>query len=428
MLAERELFYKMMQWPVSLLFAVFFIAAVNIAHVSSAIVLLVFLAGIVLAFNGRVRAGVDQSIYFFAVIAIVYLLIAVISWYMGERSQQGLRELGRYTHYLIILPTAFVLVRFGFQEKLFEMILVMAAWITGTLAVYQIYYVDDILRAQGATGAISFGNYCTILAFCSLVVGWSYLKTRKFYASIAFVGFALGAVGCVLSGSRGAWFAWPVLFLFLIWLLWFLLNTRLKVVFFGVLPTLIVLGLVILPRSYISLQISSVYSNIISYYTDQHIHTSEAARLQMWRTAAAAFGDHPLLGIGLGNYSEYVARRVDAGLAIEAVRDFSHPHNEYLFALATRGIVGLVSLMLLFGYPLYYFLSRIDRRKLSAHNSEIAGIFVVIVFMTASLTEAILARSIMINVYAVLITVLLSFSSVNRASGGGSGFRAQLFN
>jgi O-antigen ligase len=65
---------------------------------------------------------------------------------------------------------------------------------------------------------------------------------------------------------------------------------------------------------------------------------SAASRLADWRTALAMIRDHPLLGVGKGNYLELA--RLYNPWALE------YPvHNVYLFLWAETGIVGLLALL-----------------------------------------------------------------------------------
>ncbi|MCU1537270.1 MAG: hypothetical protein JWP82_1621, partial [Humibacillus sp.] len=73
-----------------------------------------------------------------------------------------------------------------------------------------------------------------------------------------------------------------------------------------------------------------------------HFWTEIDSRLQMNDIAGTMIADHPLLGVGLGNY-ELVLPRYEQNPVIF----FGHPvHNLYLLTLAEAGIVGLIGLVL----------------------------------------------------------------------------------
>lgn len=71
--------------------------------------------------------------------------------------------------------------------------------------------------------------------------------------------------------------------------------------------------------------------------------TSEAdrnvsTRLVLWDMSWDMFRDHPVLGVGMGDYSIEAERR----LAARRVRTTVDSHNVYLQILATRGLVGFI--------------------------------------------------------------------------------------
>lgn len=69
------------------------------------------------------------------------------------------------------------------------------------------------------------------------------------------------------------------------------------------------------------------------------VESTFEARFDFWRVAAQMGIDHPLTGVGLGQYGPYSTCYGD-------MLDYSsHPHNEWLFGWAEGGIVGLLPLL-----------------------------------------------------------------------------------
>jgi O-antigen ligase len=73
-------------------------------------------------------------------------------------------------------------------------------------------------------------------------------------------------------------------------------------------------------------------------------HQPQTSRVLWWQSAWGMFRDHPLFGIGLGNYpSAYLAYKVGAG------QNTLYPHSIVFGFLAETGAVGLMSLMVALG-------------------------------------------------------------------------------
>ncbi|MDQ2070114.1 O-antigen ligase family protein [Natronospira bacteriovora] len=82
-------------------------------------------------------------------------------------------------------------------------------------------------------------------------------------------------------------------------------------------------------------------------YRYPHVFGSMSQRLEMWRIALAAFAERPLLGHGTGSFNEIARVRIEAGAAPHVMAHYDHAHSEYLEALATRGVPGVLMLIAL---------------------------------------------------------------------------------
>lgn len=66
-------------------------------------------------------------------------------------------------------------------------------------------------------------------------------------------------------------------------------------------------------------------------------HT-ESTRVLLWRTSLNIIADHPLIGVGQGNFSRLFDRYKAPGV----YNSTAHPHNDYLSAAVDAGLIGLV--------------------------------------------------------------------------------------
>jgi O-antigen ligase len=76
----------------------------------------------------------------------------------------------------------------------------------------------------------------------------------------------------------------------------------------------------------------------VDTFATQQADRNVATRLVLWDMSWHMFLDHPLLGVGMGDYSIEAERR----LAARHVRTTVDSHNIYLQLLATRGLVGFI--------------------------------------------------------------------------------------
>jgi O-antigen ligase len=108
-------------------------------------------------------------------------------------------------------------------------------------------------------------------------------------------------------------------------------------------------------------------------------------RLVLWDMSWEMFREHPLLGVGMGDYSIEAQARLD-GRSVKTTVD---SHNVFLHVLATRGVVGFVPLVGYFGIliaSLVGILRRAEKGSLTRHYAA-GALGVTAAVLAGSLTE-----------------------------------------
>ena len=83
------------------------------------------------------------------------------------------------------------------------------------------------------------------------------------------------------------------------------------------------------------------------------------------------FADHPVLGVGLGNYPGLYHAKYKLPTATEQQ---NHPHSNYLLYLAETGLIGFAAFVAMFGYLLVHY-----RRRFRQTQDPVAlGMFLAV--------------------------------------------------
>ena len=191
-------------------------------------------------------------------------------------------------------------------------------------------------RHSGPLSDVNFWARVLVLFF-PLAVSLATVARSRGTRALCLAAAVTIAAGCYLTQSRGgalALFAAGVT-----WLLLSGLSTRRKV---GVLALAMTLALAV-PGTTSRLETLTLATQGSPSQTD----VSLTDRLAVQRVSLAMFADHPVLGVGVGNFDvrapEY--RRAHApGLSAVIA-----PHNLYLQMLAEGGLVGLFGWLALYG-------------------------------------------------------------------------------
>lgn len=235
--------------------------------------------------------------------------------------------------------------------------------------------------------AIPFGNLSLLLGVLSLV--WA---LRLSHMPLLFGAAALaGLMVSLLSGTRGGWVTLPMVAVVLllcrgpeIQRFWSArpLSTR----FLAVAGMVLVAAFAVwqaLPRAVILVE------DLRAYLDHGVTHTSAGLRLDMWHTAWVLFLQKPLLGWGEGAMMPELQRLIAVGELNEQARYFGFQlHSDVLDTLARRGVLGLLTLLLLYAVPLAGFVRRLKCGDVDVRMFALAGTLVVLMFAGFGLTQS----------------------------------------
>jgi O-antigen ligase len=134
-------------------------------------------------------------------------------------------------------------------------------------------------------------------------------------------------------------------------------------------------------------------------------NTSLGGRFEMWRAAWRLFLKHPWLGVGTGAFQANTLQLISLGIIAPFAGIYDHPHNDYLDALSSRGIIGFVVLLAVFMLPAWFFMKTMRSQEQVRHAIGLAGILTVSGFAIYALTDTIFLHSMMITWYVIYMTL-----------------------
>lgn len=180
----------------------------------------------------------------------------------------------------------------------------------------------------------------------------------RWLKACAFVGFMLAIAAVIASGSRNTWLSFFLVMIFFIFYLAPLSIAR---------KSLVVTGLIILSSSlyyvpYVNNRIDNAYDSVTRYFaTDNHTSPDSLGtlgiRVELWKEAYNVFLDNPLTGAGLGGVKAMAEANRERYQTSELVSRNKYVHNQYLSALATRGVPGLLLFLIFLTLPIYIAMS-----------------------------------------------------------------------
>ena len=281
------------------------------------------------------------------------------------------------------------------------------------IAIYQVFLLE-MPRANGITNAVPFGGISITLGLmCISAVVFS--QSNKF-TIIMILGFIFGSIASILSGSRGAWLALLSCFVYFIWSNPIPLSVRHRTIY-SLVFVLTILACYQIPD--IQLRVDVAIQDIDAYFNQNIVYTSAGLRLETWKAAFIVFSENPVFGIGEGNFNFTTAMTNLASrgeIAPEIPTLIAHVHNEYLSAALHRGVFGLLSLMILFLFPLWVFRQRLLVSNGIHKTLLVSGIMLILCSMTISLSDVFFQHHNQTLFFATYLYIFFGLASSERSS------------
>ncbi|MCZ6767605.1 MAG: O-antigen ligase family protein [bacterium] len=242
-----------------------------------------------------------------------------------------------------------------------------------------VIHIAGRFRPGGTLYTMTFAGI--LYQIICVVSGVAMKETRVNRMLLVLVGgIALFTTALVITQTRGAALA------LLAGLITIILIVRRRVVFFlaGGVTVLVVVITLVTP----TLRDRAAHTLTYRPGTTGGDHSVQAigTRFALWDTAWQLFLAHPILGVGMGDYTEE-ADRILEGRSVQTTVD---AHNIYLQVLATRGLVGFIPFVI-FWIALIKMLFRIRRclapRKTFERYFTSGAIAATVAVLVGALTE-----------------------------------------
>lgn len=306
------------------------------------------------------------------VVGVIISIHPALSWWGTYERMLGVSTMLFFPLYFF---TGTVLITYNENPARLRRITLRILWIVGVivalLGIFQHESPSSFLLAESGGRVYStlgnfiyFGGFMNSLFWIALILLFSNPTSRikGWYVLSALIAFT----GILLSGSRG-----PLLgFLVgcaIFGIVQFLTRTSYspKKIILSVTGTLIlVIGTLALPVVQRHVGALPVVGRVLSVH---RLFGDASPRLIAWRIGLESFQAHPLFGYGHESfYSIFNERYNPQSLRYSLYETwFDNAHNIVVNTLAERGLLGLLTLLALYGMPIYYAYTLYKKRSIS---------------------------------------------------------------
>ena len=307
-------------------------------------------------------------------------------------NKDGMREIDNPSRLLLFIPLLLLFKNFPIKRKTILYAIPSSALITGCVALFQKSALG-YEKPFPETMHIQMGDIAISLAISSLIIS-IYFSIKKEYKSALFgvIGLILAVSTSALSGARGGWIGFPIVFFIVLFLYRKYINKKLILSLF-IITTLGFSTLLSSSKFRIEQRYNEAKSDIINYFEESNKDTSLGARFDMWENALIAIKEAPIFGHGSGGYNQFRDRQVSTGQMAKTTLGFNSLHNQYLESWVKRGIIGFIGLILVILTPLFFFIRNLNTENLEIKCIAILGVTHIISHLFFFTSQSFLAHN-----------------------------------
>jgi O-antigen ligase len=195
-------------------------------------------------------------------------------------------------------------------------------------------------------------NFALIVVLCRLMVA-QHIQKKSFkilhwLLIPLYIGFLI-----LLESKAGLIGLISVLVLSIIHLVFTKKNYRSALKLFLLSLTSISITILLLPQT--TSRVNQIIESMEENESAAH-HSASAARIYLWKAALNSIMEKPVFGHGTGDTREELMKQYQLQKNTRALEMKYDAHNQYLQGMVATGILGLLSLVFLVGFPMLYSL------------------------------------------------------------------------
>ncbi|MFH2139905.1 MAG: O-antigen ligase family protein [Pseudomonadota bacterium] len=279
-----------------------------------------------------------------------------------------------------------------------------SVWMSGQQMIAQTYFLIHI----------HLGDLALMLGFLSVCsINWTQKDSAQLVA-LKLLGLLAGLYVSLVSGARGGWAAIPVFLL--LWVAFTATSAKALAIRLVLLMVVMLGGMLMLYSvvDVVQIRLDAAIHDLSTTSKD----TSLGIRFQLWGAAIQLFLDNPIFGTGVNGFRLAMDNMADAGMITReaAENGRGEVHSYYFAVLARQGIVGVLSIILLFGIPFIQFVNAMKSPDAYRRGAGRMGLALVSGFAVYCLTVEMFNLKMVATFYAATIAVLLAAVGNRRAN------------
>ena len=407
-IAKLRINYETLLYSLLFLFPIF---AISVRHWSSITFSFLVLLGIVYYFSSRKKQSIELHKYekFYLWFLATHFVTFLLSMALNYPERFGDTQFGNEIRFVLVIPLYFLIIKHKHSLRWLIYGAIISIPASFSFCLHELY-VEGRRFFEGAYSQLFSGP--VILIYLILVVSYYIPRLNKndklsWILLVGLIGIATFSI--ITTTVRAAYIGYMLLAPLLLFMY---TKGRFRVV--ALISLLIAMMVISVNSQSVKSRMSVAINGLINYIETDNLAdpnsraaaSSVGTRLEMWRASPLFVKDHPLLGVGNGNYQVTMKGYVEQGLIHPSAALHSHPHNVFVNAAMNRGLLGLLLTCLVFFWPLYVY---IFTYRQNINSARLGILFVTIIFVISMSEAAPFNKSNFIATYLILSLVIFQY-------------------
>lgn len=314
--------------------------------------------------------------------AYAYILLMSISSFSAVNLKEGLfdisktllfvlviifslKHLERNPNWIKLIPVLFLL------SATFMLIIGYYQYFTLVLSSKEKFLPNGLAIIYSVEGLMAHKNLYASALFLTLpFVIWGIFLFKDFLRTVFIVVTASTLIMLVLLSTRAVWLGVLTAMFFIAAVLilkgnWFGISTKYRFYVFA--AGLLLFSVVVI---YVSKNQSTTDFSVVERF--KSIFDPESSnnkyRINAWDATLEVWSDKPVLGVGPGNWKIIVPREFHKYNFTKEQLNWNRPHNDFLWVLSEKGILGFIAYIGLFVTAFIYLFRAIGKSEEFTHK------------------------------------------------------------
>ena len=375
---------------------------------STSVVSICIVAGFIIMICQFIKTGkVPPANMEIAIVAGLYIFLSLLSAILSPTATESIKEWFANSYRFLPFIWGVMYIKTRNQMKFITVAFLCAVFVECVVAITQEVQLYSLVTGGRVAGLTDNPNILAAILLMYII----FLQNVFFQKyDIKYIDkiIILGLVGCIVSLLFTMSRAGCLGLIFLLLISGFLYKFNRKTILILAISSIIGVGGI--------LTLFPAYYQRMSTVSDMNM-SSNIARVYIWHDTAEMIMDHPVVGIGRGNYSDVFNNSYASDELLKLEKNgVLHAHNNLLMVTAEGGLISLMGYVVFYLYTFSFFVRNVYLNK-KRNSSAIMGILLLSSIQLTGVVDMNVYNNHIMRIFFFLLAIAVTGIDIEKYEG-----------